>query len=82
MQMICILLGVPEQERHWLFEAVEPGFDHRGSRKAFEPDTANDDARARMQAYGADLVAAALPEALLLARTAPPLPSRGPPVFN
>ena len=24
----------------------------------------------------------ALPEALLLARTAPPLPSRGPPVFN
>ena len=58
MQMICILLGVPETERHWLFEAVEPGFDHRGSRKAFEPDTANDDARARMQAYGAELVAA------------------------
>ena len=58
MQMICILLGVPEQERHWLFEAVEPGFDYRGSRKAFEPDTANDDARARMQAYGAELVAA------------------------
>jgi hypothetical protein len=24
----------------------------------------------------------ALPEALLLARAAPPLPSRGPPVFN
>ncbi|PRC50587.1 cytochrome P450, partial [Mycobacterium sp. ITM-2017-0098] len=21
MQMICILLGVPESERHWLFEA-------------------------------------------------------------
>jgi cytochrome P450 len=58
MQMICILLGVPEQERHWLFEAVEPGFDYRGSRKAFEPDTANDDARLRMQAYGAELVAA------------------------
>ena len=58
MQMICILLGVPETERHWLFEAVEPGFDHRGSRKAFEPDTAHDGARARMQAYGAELVAA------------------------
>ena len=24
MQMICILLGVPESERHWLFEAIEP----------------------------------------------------------
>lgn len=23
MQMICILLGVPETDRHWLFEAVE-----------------------------------------------------------
>lgn len=30
MQMICILLGVPETDRHWLFEAVEPGFDFRG----------------------------------------------------
>jgi cytochrome P450 len=25
MQMICILLGVPESERHWLFEAEEAG---------------------------------------------------------
>ncbi len=33
MQMICILLGVPGTDRHWLFEAVEPGFDFRGSRK-------------------------------------------------
>ncbi len=29
MQMICILLGVPEQDRHDLFSAVEPGFDLR-----------------------------------------------------
>ena len=29
MQMICILLGVPEQDRHALFAAVEPGFDFR-----------------------------------------------------
>lgn len=29
VQMICILLGVPEEERHWLVEAVEPGFDIR-----------------------------------------------------
>ena len=32
MQMICILLGVPESERHWLFEAIEPQFDFGGSR--------------------------------------------------
>ena len=32
MQMICILLGVPESERHWLFEAIEPQFDFGGAR--------------------------------------------------
>lgn len=55
MQMICILLGVPETERHWLFEAVEPGFDHKG--KSFE--IAEDEAamRKRMQEYGAALIA-------------------------
>ena len=34
MQMICILLGVPESERHWLFEAIEPQFDFGGARRA------------------------------------------------
>ena len=29
MQMICILLGVPEADRHALFAVVEPGFDFR-----------------------------------------------------
>ncbi|MEO8693418.1 MAG: cytochrome P450 [Acidimicrobiales bacterium] len=57
MQTICLLLGVPESERHWLFEAVEPGFDFRGSRKSFEPDVGAADARARMFAYGNELVA-------------------------
>lgn len=57
MQMICILLGVPEAERHWLFEAVEPGFDHRGSRKSFEADTTADALRQRMAEYGAELIA-------------------------
>jgi cytochrome P450 len=57
MQMICILLGVPESERHWLFDAVEPGFDFRGSRKSFEPDLASVDARTRMTNYGAELIA-------------------------
>jgi cytochrome P450 len=57
MQMICILLGVPETERHWLFEAVEPGFDYRGSRKSFESDGSGDAMRQRMAEYGAELIA-------------------------
>lgn len=57
MQMICILLGVPESERHWLFEAVEPGFDYKGSRKAFEADQSAEALRARMFAYGNELIA-------------------------
>jgi cytochrome P450 len=59
MQMICLLLGMPESERHWLFDAVEPGFDYRGKRKSFEPDTDTDAAaaRARMHAYGNELIA-------------------------
>jgi cytochrome P450 len=57
MQMICLLLGVPETERHWLFEAVEPGFDFRGSRKSFETDIDSVAARQRMTDYGNALVA-------------------------
>jgi cytochrome P450 len=61
MQMICILLGVPESERHWLFEAIEPQFDFGGSRKAAlsqlsvsERDAA---AGSRMYEYGRQLIA-------------------------
>ncbi|OBF73104.1 cytochrome [Mycobacterium sp. 852002-51613_SCH5001154] len=61
MQMICILLGVPESERHWLFEAIEPQFDFGGSRKASlsqlsvsERDAA---AGSRMYEYGQQLIA-------------------------
>ena len=57
MQMICILLGIPESERHWLFDAVEPGFDYRGSRKSFEPDVDGREGAARMAAYGSALIA-------------------------
>ena len=39
MQVICILLGVPEADRHELFEAVEPGFDFRDGRESLEPTT-------------------------------------------
>jgi cytochrome P450 len=61
MQMICILLGVPESERHWLFEAIEPQFDFGGSRNSSlsqlsvsERDAA---AGSRMYAYGQELIA-------------------------
>src|SRR5690606_15345313 len=49
--------GMPESERHWLFEAVEPGFDYKGKRKSFEPDVDAAAARARMYAYGNELIA-------------------------
>jgi cytochrome P450 len=62
MQMICILLGVPESERHWLFEAIEPQFDFGGSRKASlsqlsVPEKAQE-AGSRMYTYGQELIAA------------------------
>jgi cytochrome P450 len=56
MQMICILLGVPEEDRHALWEAVDAGFDMReGDAGAQPPDDA---ARTRMLEYGIDLIAA------------------------
>src|SRR4029453_9134549 len=36
MQAICILLGVPEADRHELSECIEHAFDFRGEREAFE----------------------------------------------
>jgi len=58
MQMICILLGVPESERHWLFEAIEPQFDFGGSRKASLSQLSIEEAGSRMYSYGQDLIAA------------------------
>jgi cytochrome P450 len=57
MQMICILLGVPESERHWLFEAIEPSFDFGGSRKASITRLSIEEAGSRMYAYGQELIA-------------------------
>jgi cytochrome P450 len=61
MQMICILLGVPESERHWLFEAIEPQFDFGGSRKAslsqLSVSESAQEAGSRMYAYGQQLIA-------------------------
>jgi cytochrome P450 len=58
MQMICILLGVPESERHWLFEAIEPQFDFGGSRKASVGQMRPEEAGTRMYTYGQELIAA------------------------
>ena len=57
MQMICILLGVPESERHWLFEAIEPQFDFGGSRKASIGQLTPEEAGSRMYTYGQELIA-------------------------
>jgi cytochrome P450 len=57
MQMICILLGVPESERHWLFEAIEPSFDFGASRKASIARLSVEEAGSRMYTYGQELIA-------------------------
>lgn len=58
MQMICILLGVPESERHWLFQAIEPQFDFGGSRSAAMAQMTAEEAGSRMYTYGQELIAA------------------------
>lgn len=57
MQMICILLGVPESDRHWLFEAIEPQFDFGGARKASLSQLSVEEAGSRMYTYGQELIA-------------------------
>jgi cytochrome P450 len=52
MQMICILLGVPEEDRHTLFAAVEPGFDFKTG-NGTEREVSDFD----MTAYGRALIA-------------------------
>jgi cytochrome P450 len=57
MQAICILLGVPEADRHWLFECIEHAFDFRGDREAFETTDEAAAAHRRMFEYGHALIA-------------------------
>ncbi|MDQ2637602.1 MAG: cytochrome P450 [Actinomycetota bacterium] len=57
MQMICILLGVPETERHWLFRAIEPQFDFGGARSASLDQLSAEEAGSRMYTYGQELIA-------------------------
>jgi cytochrome P450 len=57
MQMICILLGVPEEDRHELWEAVDPGFDIRTGDAAFSGSDEPRPAQKRMLEYGMQLIA-------------------------
>jgi cytochrome P450 len=57
MQAICILLGVPEGDRHELFECVEHVFDFKDGREAFETTPEGAAAHARMYEYGNRLIA-------------------------
>jgi cytochrome P450 len=57
MQAICILMGIPESDRHQLFDWIEHSFDFKDGREAFE--TTDDVARAAasMFQYGTELIA-------------------------
>ena len=57
MQAICLLLGVPEADRHELFECVEHTFDFR-NRESFESTPEIQASQAKMFQYGVDLIAA------------------------
>ena len=57
MQAICILLGIPEHDRHQLFEWIEHSFDFRGDREAFETTADVARAGASMFEYGTRLIA-------------------------
>jgi cytochrome P450 len=56
MQAICILMGIPEADRHMLFEWTEPLFDFRG-RDAHEPTPEVRAAQLEMHRYGTELLA-------------------------
>jgi len=56
MQAICILLGVPETDRHELVACVEHAFDFRDGREAFETTAEGAAAHARMFEYGRALI--------------------------
>jgi cytochrome P450 len=58
MQAICILLGIPEGDRHDLWAAVESGFDVREGDEGFGQVADADAGQGRLLAYGAEIIAA------------------------
>jgi cytochrome P450 len=57
MQMICILLGVPEEDRHELWRLVDPGFDIREDGAGFASSGRPTEDQTRMLDYGSALIA-------------------------
>ena len=57
MQAICLLLGVPEEDRHLLFEAVEHVFDLPDDSDLLSMTPRREAALGRMNEYGAALIA-------------------------
>ena len=57
MQAICILMGIPETDRHRLFEWIEHSFDFKDDREAFETNDEVAHAAAAMFEYGTQLIA-------------------------
>jgi cytochrome P450 len=58
MQSICILLGVPETDRHELAAFFEAGFDIREGDVGFDDATTASAAQVRMFEYAVELIAA------------------------
>jgi cytochrome P450 len=56
MQAICILMGIPEADRHQLFAWIEHSFDFRGEREAFEHTHDAAAAATAMFEYGTNLI--------------------------
>jgi cytochrome P450 len=57
MQAICLLLGVPEEDRHLLFDAVEHVFDLPDESDFLSMSPRRQEALGRMSEYGAALIA-------------------------
>jgi cytochrome P450 len=57
MQAICILMGIPEADRHQLFQWIEHSFDFKDGRQAFETTEEVSRAAAAMFEYGRALIA-------------------------
>src|SRR5262249_33229321 len=57
MQAICILMGIPESDRHQLFEWIEYTFDFKDDRNALETTAESAQGAAQMFMYGSQLIA-------------------------
>lgn len=57
MQAICFLLGVPEDDRHWLFRRIEHVFDLTGAHDYSSTTGGQAEAMNELREYGAALIA-------------------------